>query len=91
MTGEHLTFNDSKDFLVNAWDDGEQLFFAWESKGIIYSLEHIPNNIPSTTVCSWATIEDFVAGVTWIDWIWAGIKDEKLRAMVDVANKKKWS
>lgn len=81
----HNFYLDSKSFIVDAQgEDGRNLFFAWFNKDnvTITSLEDIPENYPSTTVCVWDSIEDFVNGISWQDWIVEGIRTDKLEELV---------
>ena len=81
----HNFYLDSKSFIVDAQgEDGRNLFFAWFNKDnvTITSLEDIPENYPSTTVCVWNSIEELVGGIDWQEWIVAGIKDDRLSELV---------
>jgi len=71
-------FTNSKAFLVDSWQ-GENRFFAYVNghQGIS-SIEYIEGNHPSTTVCEWKNEYDFIKGITWYDWIIAGVKHKVL-------------
>ena len=73
---------DSKNFLINAVDEGRE-FFMWQDLWDNYwSLERIEGNFPDVTVCMWKTEFDMLAEITWHDWIVNGIQDEDLKSKV---------
>lgn len=78
-------YQDSKSFIVEAYEPDAKRFFAWRNKdGSITSLEEIAFSYPPVTVVSHANIEKFAEAITWHDWILEGVKDEELKKLIEV-------
>jgi len=71
-------FANNKTFLVDSWCYEDRFFaFVNGQKGIT-SIEYHEGNHPHTTVCEWKNEKDFIKGITWYDWILAGVKNKAL-------------
>lgn len=79
----HYSYQDSKSFIVSAYADFDKSFWAWENKdGTVTSVEHIAENWPDVTVCTFRDVNSFISEITWLDYIVEGIKDKELKRRI---------
>jgi len=76
-----IEFQDSKTLLVDACED-DNYFFAWELKDkTVVSIEIIPLDYPSKSICHYETMQDFVDNTEWHEWIIDGIKHNNIKTI----------
>ena len=80
-------YTDNKKFLVDSWDEGKRFFAFINREYGITSVEYCRGSYPNTTVCEWKSEADFIAGITWYDWILAGVKNKKLKNKIRRKNR----
>ena len=85
-----MNYLDNKGFLVDAWKkdyledfDKEEVFQVWKFKRKYYSYEYIPVNYPHTTVIVFKNMKELVNNIIWTDWMIKGIKDKKLKKLIE--------
>jgi len=71
-------YTNSKAFLVDSWWEEDRFFAYVNAQQGITSIEYHTGNHPHTTVCEWKNERDFIKGITWYDWILAGVKNKAL-------------
>lgn len=88
----HSFYCDNKSFIIDSntsfiIDSNMFIAFYLEDESRIMSMEFMPTNYPTTTVCIWDNIDNFINGIAWHDWIVKGIKHNKFKEYLKKMNK----
>lgn len=80
-------YTDNKCFIVDAAED-DKYFFAYETfDQKIISIEITPEDYPSTSICVFTDMKDFVNSVCWHDWILGGVCYDELKNILKSVGK----
>jgi hypothetical protein len=59
-----------KEAMVKVYDEAGYIHVAWKlQNGAIISFEDIPQNYPRSNMCVWKDLEEYIEGISGVDWI----------------------